>query len=393
LRAHPTAADALLAVLILGPAAMGRVNALPGPPIAPTGLSQVLVVASCVAVVFRRRRPATVWMLTLAAAAAVIVLARGPSPAVLPQLVALYTLASRWPVRRTLAATVGSAGLLLAAQGVATADPWDRATTYVVATWCVLAAVVGISVRLQRRALVEARERARVAEESREEEAQRRVTEERLRIARELHDVVAHHIAVINVQSGVAEHLQASNPAAAGEAMRLVRESSSQVLTEMSALLGVLRDGGDADSGEREPARGLADLDDLVASLRRTGLQVVVRHEGHSETLEPLVDVTAYRVIEEALTNAHKHGAGSAQLVITHGPSSTTIEVRNDVRADPAPAAGAGQGLIGMRERVTAVGGSLHVGPAPQSRFVVHAELPAGHRTAPDRVANARVPA
>ena len=185
---HPTSADALLALLVMGPAFGGRVNALPGPPIEPTTVSQLLVVAACLMLAVRRRWPILVWAGTLAASIAVTLLQHGPSPALLPLLVALYTLATRWPVRRALLAAVGSAVLLLVAQSLATADRWDRPTTYVVPTWFILSAVVGISVRQQRLALAQARERARVAEESREEEAQRRVTEERLRIARELHD-------------------------------------------------------------------------------------------------------------------------------------------------------------------------------------------------------------
>ncbi len=373
LRARPVAADALLALLLVVPSGTGRVNALPGAPVAPTTVSQALVVLSCLAIVFRRRRPVVVWALTLLAAVAVVMLQHGPSSAVLPLLVALFTVASRHPVRWTFAATTLSAGLLLGAQAISTSDSWAKATTYAVATWCVLAAVVGIAVRLQRRALAEARQRARAAEESREEEAQRRVTEERLRIARELHDVVAHHIAVITVQSGVAEHLRTSNPAAAGEALSHVRQAGAQVLAEMSALLGVLRDGDDI---TREPLRGLARLDELVASLRRTGLQVVVRREGTPVRLAPLVDVTAYRIVEEALTNAHKHGTGSAQLLIAHRDAGTVIEVRNPVGTRPQPPAGTGQGLTGMRERVAAVGGLLRVGPDRNGWFAVRAELP-----------------
>ena len=384
-------ADGLLALLVIGPAFGGRVNALPGPPIAPTGLSQALVLLSCLMLALRRRYPTLVWAVILAAGGSVILLQHGPSPALLPLLVALYTVASRWPARRSLLAVAGSAGLLLIAQGFATADRWDRPTTYVVATWCLLAAVVGISVRLQRRALAEARERARVAEESREEEAQRRVTEERLRIARELHDVVAHQIAVINVQSGVAEHLQTSNPARAGEALRHVREASAQVLAEMAALLGVLRDGDDGDDPAREPARGLARLDELVASLRRTGLQVVVRQEGNPTTLGPLVDVTAYRIVEEALTNAHKHGAGSAHLLLAYRPPGLVIEVANPVGSGRDAVPGSGRGLAGMYERVAAIGGSLRAGPAEHGQFSVRAELPvpavpAGPEPEPARV-------
>ncbi len=379
LRARPAAADALLALLLVVPSGIGRVSALPGAPVAPTAVSQVLVLASCLAIVFRRRRPVLVWALTLLAAATVVMLQHGPSSATLPFLVALYTVAATHTVGRALGATAVSAGLLLGVQAASTSDSWTKVTTYAVVTWCVLAAVVGIAVRLQRRALAEARERARVAEESREEEAQRRVTEERLRIARELHDVVAHHIAVINVQSGVAEHLQVSNPAAAGAALRHVREASAQVLAEMSALLGVLRsdDWGGDDAG-REPAKGLAQLDELVDSVRRTGLRVVVRREGTPGGHAPLVDVTAYRIVEEALTNAHKHGAGSAQLLVADRDTATVIDVSNPV-ADALPdhLPGTGRGLAGMRERVAAIGGLLRVGPDRFGRFTVHAELPA----------------
>lgn len=381
LRAHPAPVDALLALLVMGPAFGSRVNALPGPPITPTALSQVLVVVACLTLAARRRWPTAVWAITLAAGVAVILLQHGPSPALLPLLVALYTLATRWPVRRALLAAVVSAGLLLLAQGFATADRWDRPTTYVVATWCVLSAVVGISVRQQRLALAQARERARVAEESREEEAQRRVTEERLRIARELHDVVAHQIAVINVQSGVAEHLQPVHPERAGEALRHVREASAQVLAEMGTLLGVLR-GGDAEEPDREPARGLAELDQLVGSLRRTGLQIVVRQEGTPVDLGPLVDVTAYRIVEEALTNAHKHGAGVAHLLLAYRAPGLVVEVGNPVEPGRRRAAGSGRGLAGMYERVAAIGGSLRAGPAGRDRFAVRAELPAASRPA-----------
>jgi signal transduction histidine kinase len=381
LRAHPTLLDGLLALLVMGPAFAGRVNVLPGTPITPTAVSQVLVVVACLALTVRRRWPVPVWLVTLTAGVAVILLQQGPSPALLPLLVALYTVATRWPVARALLAAAGSAGLLLLAQGFATADRWDRPTTYVVATWCVLSAVVGISVRQQRLALAQARERARVAEESREEEAQRRVTEERLRIARELHDVVAHQIAVINVQSGVAEHLLPVNPERAAEALRHVREASSQVLTEMGTLLGVLR-GADSDEADREPARGLAELDQLVASLRRTGLQIVFRQEGTPVPLGPLVDVTAYRIVEEALTNAHKHGAGTAHLLFAFRPPGLVVEVDNPVEPDLSRAAGSGRGLAGMYERVAAIGGGLRAGPAGRDRFTVRAELPAAGRPA-----------
>jgi signal transduction histidine kinase len=199
------------------------------------------------------------------------------------------------------------------------------------------------------------------------------VTQERLRIAREVHDLVAHHVSVINVQSGVAEHLLESDPVSAEAAIGQVRIASAQVLTEMSALLGMLRTNSDGPS--RVPAPGLAELDELIDSMRRTGLQITLSRTGMPADLAPLVDLTAYRVVEEALTNAHKHGRGGAIIKVEVQESAITVDVRNKVDETNLNAE-RGHGLVGMWERVAAVGGRLDVGPQPDGTFLVHVELP-----------------
>jgi signal transduction histidine kinase len=224
------------------------------------------------------------------------------------------------------------------------------------------------------------------AERTREVEAARRVAEERLRIARELHDVLGHHVAVIGVQSGVAETLMASRPDAAREALRHVQDASEQVLAELAALVEVLREPGDDARGAPQP--GLGALVALLDETRATGL--VVDHEttGDVRPLAPVVDLVAYRVVQEALTNAHKHGDGSARLELTYAEDTLTIEVTNRVAPGSAPVAedaAGGHGLVGMRERVASVGGDLAAG-LDLTTFRVSAVLPAlavRDRTAP----------
>jgi signal transduction histidine kinase len=229
---------------------------------------------------------------------------------------------------------------------------------------------------MQRAALESAQARARQAEQTREEEAERRVTDERVRIARELHDVVAHHISVVNVQAGVARHLLDSRPEQAKEALGLVREASKTVLAEMSAVVGLLRT--PEEDAPVEPTPGMARLDALVESVRRAGLDLACRSAGERYQLAPLSDLTAYRVVQESLTNAVKYGTGSAELVVDHGPEGVCIEVRNPVDGSATPSSGGGHGLIGMRERVDAVRGRLSAGPGPDGVFTVSALIPRG---------------
>lgn len=374
MRAHPRSTDVALAVLVALPAMLVPTDAPSGIASA-TPAAIALVLAACGALVLRRVRPLAVWLVTLGAAIVAVAMQSGPSGALFPALVGLYTVAALRSTRVAIGAGFITAASLIAALGIF--DDWQSPTTYIVLAWCGLAVAVGFAVRGQRRLVAAAEERAQQAEATHEEEAQRRVTEERLRIARELHDVVAHHIAVVNVQSGVALHLLDSDPAEARKALGHVRASSRDVLAEMSTLLGVLRTTEEDDAA---PAPGLSDLDELVDSMRRTGLQVTLHEVGARAPLPPLVDLTAYRVVQEALTNAHKHGAGSADLTIEHADAGTVIEVTNPMA--PGSGVGTGLGLVGMGERVQAVGGALAAEPDGRGTFRVRAELPSAQGAA-----------
>jgi signal transduction histidine kinase len=201
------------------------------------------------------------------------------------------------------------------------------------------------------------------------------VIEERLHIARDVHDLVAHHVAVVNVQAGVATHLLRDQPDVAAAALDHVRTASGAILDELGTLLGVLRGSGDP-APPTEPTPGLADLQRLLDSIAVAGLEVDREVVGSPRPLPSAVDVSAYRIVQEALTNARRHGTGRATLTLGYETGRLRIEVRNGCAGDRP--AGAGHGLLGMRERVVAVGGRLAAGPAPGGEFVVSASMPTG---------------
>ncbi|WP_456788830.1 sensor histidine kinase [Cellulomonas sp. P5_C5] len=288
-----------------------------------------------------------------------------------PALIAVYS-AVAWD--RRLAATVAAA---LDVTAVAVVDRvrsgvwWEDDVALSTALLAVVLAA-GFAVGSRRTTLADARDRVERAERTREAEAARQVAEERLRIARELHDVLGHHVAVIGVQAGVAETLLLTRPDAARAALEHVQDASASVLTELATLVEVLREPGDDPA--TTPSPGLAELDRLLDDVHATGLVVDYWLHGEPRPLAPVVDLTAYRVIQEALTNAHKHGVGHAGLTLTHSTDALTVEVSNTVRPDAAAGPG-GHGLVGMRERVLAVGGALDVGPVGD-RYRVRAVLP-----------------
>jgi signal transduction histidine kinase len=291
---------------------------------------------------------------------------------VVPSYVALYTVGVRMPLRTTVGVTAASAAAYALTLTLTEGDFSDR--TLSLLAFAGAAAAVGIAVRSQRAAVEAAEARAAQAEATREEEAERRVTDERLRIARELHDVVAHHISVINVQSGVARHLLESQPDQARTALGLVREASRTVLSEMSTVLGLLRTGEDEHPTTSAP--GLAQVPAVIRTMEQAGLHTTWRTTGDAVDLADLADLTAYRVVQEALTNALKHGTGSAELLVSHRPETVLIEVRNPVVPDGPPTTTGGHGLVGMRERVTSLAGSFSAAPAPDGTFVVRVEIP-----------------
>lgn len=367
LKEYPLIADALLAFVLLILVVVVRRD---GGHI-PDAVTRVAVVLGCAALVVRRRYPEAVWAVTLALAALGLVSSEGPTPAVLPLIVALYTLASLRRRRTAVLAAVVSGAVLVVTVVLVLDAEWTGPEPWAVLAWSGMPAAVGDAVRSQRAIIAGARDRAARAEATREEEAQRRVVEERVRIARELHDVVAHHIAVMTVQAGVAGHLLDADPEQARVALDHVREAGQTVLTEMSTILGVLRE---APGDERNPVPGLVGVDALVLEARRAGLAVTLRVSGSPAVLPPVVDLAAHRLVQEALTNARKHGSGSAVVEIAHGDDGVRIEVTNPL--GPTPTGAPGHGLVGMRERVSAAGGTLEVGPRADDVFEVHAELP-----------------
>jgi signal transduction histidine kinase len=231
--------------------------------------------------------------------------------------------------------------------------------------------------------VAELRDRAERAEQARDEEARRRVNEERMRIARELHDVVSHTIGVISVQAGVAAHLLERRPDKAAESLAAIRQASDEALGELHAMLGVLREGaGDGDRAPLTPAPGLAELDALVAQAAGAGVEVTVSLVGEPRRLPAAVDLAAYRVVQESLTNVVRHaGASRAEVAVRHTDGQVVVEVTDDGRAGSGAGSGsgngAGQGILGMRERARSLGGSLEAGPRPGGGFRVQAILPA----------------
>ena len=245
-----------------------------------------------------------------------------------------------------------------------------------------LVSIVGMLVagRMWQLHLREAEQRAEEAERTRDEVALRKAVEERLRIARELHDSLTHSISVIQVQAGVAAHLARKRGEEVPAALAAIQEASADASRELRATLGVLRASDDSDCS------GLRQLDALIARAQAAGLPVTVTVGGTERQLTPDVDQAAYRIVQEALTNVTRHaGHACATVHLQYGPGLLTVQVDDDGAGNegsggggaPTPQPTSGMGLIGMRERVSALGGSLDAGPRAGGGFRVRAELPA----------------
>ncbi|MFJ8547128.1 sensor histidine kinase [Streptomyces sp. NPDC093586] len=388
LGAHPSVLDAALAAAVLVCMVAGSFADPHGPDgvtwgvRTPDPLSLLLMVLGAAALVPRRRAPLAVLAFTGCLSVVECVTGDPRAPVVMSAVVALYTVAAT-----TDRSTTWRVGLLTMAVLTGTAMlagplPWYAQDNLAVFAWTGIGATAGDAVR-SRRAFVRAiRERAEKAERTREEEARRRVAEERLRIARDLHDVVAHHIALVNVQAGVAAHVMDKRPDQAKEALAHVREASRSALDELRATVGLLRQSGDP-AAPTEPAPGLDRLDELVATFHHAGLHVEVARADQDTTLPTAVDLAAYRIIQEALTNVQKHAGPRAKAEVSIVRVGTGIEVTvlDDGAGEArAPADGGGHGLLGMRERVTAVRGTLTTGPRYGGGFRVHAILPVQNR-------------
>jgi signal transduction histidine kinase len=342
-------------------------------------LAGVLVVAAVGVLPLHRRAPIVVLAVTTSALGlyGLREYPEGPvSLAVaLTVIGAIFAVTLAWgPGKAWVPAVVSTAVLLATAfHGSTTLFP------ALFASWAAGAVLLGGSVLGRRAERAALEERARHLAETREEEARRRVAEERVRIARDLHDSVAHTLASISVQAGVGAHVLDERPEDARDALLAIRHTSRDALAELRATLGMLRSD---DPSPREPAAGLDRLPSLVESSRATGLAVDLVVEGEERPLPPAVDTAAFRIVQESLTNVIRHaGPARATVAVRHGDDRLEIEVTDDGRGAvdgdrTAGRAGGGHGLAGMRERVALLGGELDAGPRPSGGFRVRARLP-----------------
>ncbi|MGH8984704.1 MAG: sensor histidine kinase, partial [Acidimicrobiia bacterium] len=321
----------------------------------------VLLLAGPAALLARRRQPVAALFATLAVLFAYNALDYPHGPIVVSVVVAFFAaVTSGHRLVAWLAGGVGYVAYLLILGGFDDEGAPSLANAGATAAWLLVVLVVAEIVRIRN-------ERLRELVHSREEEARRRAGEERMRIARELHDVLAHNISLINVQAGVALHLMDEQPAQARTALAAIKDASKEALRELRSVLGVLRQVDE--EAPLAPAPGLDDLDGLVSRAGAAGLDVQVERNGNARSLPAEVDVAAFRIVQEALTNVTRHaGPASATVRVGYTEDDVTVQVDDDGRGSTADAntdAGSGRGIAGMRERARSLGGELEAGPRP----------------------------
>ncbi|MGC0415316.1 sensor histidine kinase [Embleya sp. AB8] len=348
----------------------------------PDAVNLTIAAVTSLALLGRLRRPLTVLALTEAGQVFYLAADGLDGPILMPTMVALYTVAASGQLRRSVLIASAVAVIHTGMRIGLTPDGFLSPEKYLSGIWMYLPVAIGEAVRAKRAYWAEVQARLARAEHEREDEARRRVTAERMRIARELHDVVAHSIAMINIQAGVAAHVIDRDVPQAKEALVHIKVASRDALAELRTTLGVLRQDGDNDL-PTEPTPGVDDVEALVASYRNAGLPVHLEESGEVRSPSAPVGLALYRIVQESLTNAMKHaGDGASAIVrVVYGEHAVEVDVLDDGRGTPEPARGksadgTGHGLLGMRERAVAVGGSLAVGPGPNGGFSVHAVLP-----------------
>jgi signal transduction histidine kinase len=345
----------------------------------PVGVRMLLGGISTLALVGRRRAPLLVLAVSGTATLALLAGHGTVGLAVFGPLIALYTVAATTERRLSVAAAVVSlVGVLIAvAAGSPGGSSWTKFLFPVVvvgACW-----LIGDNLRVRRAYVAELEEKAARVESDRAAELSRAASEERARIARELHDVVVHHVSVIAVQAGAARLLSEQNGSdASSSAWAAVEKTARQALSELRQLLGVLR--RDQERPALEPQPGLGQLDRLLQEVRQAGLPVEVVIDGNPVPLPPAADLSTYRIVQEALTNVLKHqGPATTTVWLHYRPDALNIEVINQssslAKSTPPPE-GEGHGLIGMRERLTMLGGTLDAGPRRDGGFRVAARVP-----------------
>ena len=330
-----------------------------------------LLVAAGASLALCRRRPEVPVGVVTAVLGAYIARRYVGGPVFVTGWVSLFALSWRTNRRRAL---VGAAMLVAVLSVVSTVVEGDGFLLHLVFIgWSAAAVFLGDALRNRRSYLTQLENRARDLERSREEEARRRVAEERLRIARDVHDSVAHAMATINVQAGAAAHVVDRRPEAAKEALAAIQRASGDVLDELATLLGLLRD--DGEEPDREPTPGLEQLGSLVDATRDAGVPVSLTVEGPVEAVPRRMGTAAYRIVQESLTNVIRHaGSAPTRVAVRAGDDGTLlVEVSDDGSGEHASSPGAGTGIRGMRERAESTGGTLQAGPQPGGGFAVRA--------------------
>ena len=344
-----------------------------------SALDYVLVLVGTSALALSRRAPGLVLLVTTTCMAIYTLRLHPGNPAALPVLGAVYMAARAG----NLLAPVASAGFLAVFLGMDIAepvtDPPSERTTLILG-WFIAANVAGAVSRRRKAYLEQVEERAREAERTREEAALRRAGEERLRIARELHDTLTHSISIIKLQANVAIHLARKRGEEPPEALLAIQEASGEAMRELRSTLEVLR------RTDETAEDGLARIEALLERSRSAGVPASLAVTGDPATLPPEVAQAAYRIVQEALTNVSRHAPGASVTVhVQFRPDQVLVRVADDGPQLPHPPA-FGNGLTGMRERVTALGGTLRAEPGPERGFTVQATLPLARQPEPAAV-------
>lgn len=382
LQDHPFAADVLLAVIVMAITLPQQWQTPPGNEGIvfrdPNAVGFTLSLLASAPIAWRRRAPLTVLALTGFGAAGYELAGFATSIAPFGMLVALYTVGAHCDRRDSrIAAALSGLALTIVLAGVR----WDVTIGNIISNFTLFgtAWLIGENLKTRRAYVASLEERAERAEETRAAEAQRAVAEERTRIARELHDVVAHSMSVMLVQTGAARRVLATDPVQAAAALQAVEATGRDAMKEMRRLLGVLRE--DSAPASLAPQPSLDGLEALVAQFAEAGLDVSLTLEGATRPLPAGIELSAYRIVQEALTNALKHAGPGVSVVVTVGYGDDGLDVRvlDDGRGAAAVAVGngsGGHGVLGMRERVDVCGGHLVAGPRAGGGFEVHARLP-----------------
>ncbi|WP_405999322.1 sensor histidine kinase [Streptomyces sp. NBC_00829] len=387
IRRHPTGVDTFWAVVLFGFALLWTVSVPDG--VGTRWIAALIVLLLSLVVALRRRMPEKMLILAAALGVAQLALDIPVNPGDFAMLVIIYTVAAhdgpRWASRFALVGGLCAASLAQWRWPEASSGPGGRIfLAIVLSVPFALAWVLGDSIRTRRAYFAQLEERASRLEREREAQAKVAVAAERARIARELHDVVAHNVSVMVVQADGAAYVLDAAPDQAKQALQTISTTGRQALAEMRRLLGVLRTGDAPESGEYVPQPDVQQIEDLVEQVRRAGLTVDFRIEGTPRPLPSGVELTAYRIVQEALTNARKHGGPEvgASVRLVYFDDGLGLLVEDDGRGashelyEDGGADGKGHGLIGMRERVGMVGGTLDAGPRPGGGFRISALLP-----------------